>query len=501
MKYFIKMIEDDLAIRYGSEAKLFSRELLLDFKYLDFRTLDVRVDSGYKNLNIGELIIYELISDKEREQIFTSPYDLGNFTTLDSKEVRESEIVDHLITLKPGKEQSELSDVIKSLKRVIFDLTGQKYIDYTKECVGRPDVQGNKSYATKVLCTFYRYRLQFPKIFSRFNKPSSPQKANLELRDISPLRWGNIPQQGVSIYSDLKLSLTHGMSSEERSRLLPTMQRITERYERSVFMSSKFLMKNMFDLNRFRFDKTHIELKLPLGNRTLPERLDKSAYVSLVLRVIEHRAVGKQFVNNLLTSENGLVPVMVNWSQKAFEAMHEDFIRGDFQGFKSAIRQFTGKNYSDDEFERADELCKSLYFIVKNPFEDNSNYYDSLEGIAAIISCLGYDIEKIECKAYWYGKKTTSDRPVYYLESIKKCDDLYRTPEFYQEYWFRRYTLMLSRLVEGESIWHQCNMLEQLEIERVTRVFETHNYDKAIELVNAYYDLVPSFTNLELKSM
>jgi len=494
-----KILDDELAKAHGSDVNLLSREVLLDFKYLNFRTLSGRIIGGKTSMSSGEYIVHRVLGDNEREHIFTSPYDLGNFTMLTTSQARQSKIEDYLGTLEPSTihESSKkeairnIDGVIKDLKHVIRDLTGYDYISYTRECIDSADTQLNTSYATKVLCTLYRYRLEWPKVFDRFSQPRSPKKANLELRDAYPLpEYDNIPQKGVSIYSDLKSSLTHGMCGEERDKLLLMMQKVSERYAASIFISTQSLMHHGVNgiLNQLMLESIHIEQELPLGNRTLPERLDKSVYIWLVLREIEHRAVGKQFINDFLASDKGSAPQMSNWSKKAFDAIFMAISQTDINGFRGAIREITGYNYTDDEFELANELHNCLIWVVKSPLEDDPRY-NHLEAVAAIITCLGYEVEKIKCNAYWYGKTTTSDRPVYYLKTLQGFESVKRTPEFYLEYWFRRYTLVLSRLVGDERIWHQYNQIEQFEHERVTKVFETHSFNKAIELVSDYYDV------------
>ena len=311
------------------------------------------------------------------------------------------------------------------------------------------------------------------------------------MRDAYPLPdYDNIPQKGVSIYSDLKSSLTYGMCGEQHDKLVLMMRKVSDRYAASIFISTQSLIHHGANviLNKLMFESIHIEQELPLGNRTLPERLDKSVYIGLVLREIEHRAVGKQFINDFLISDEGKVPQMFNWSKKAFDAIFMAISQIDINGFRRAIREIIGYNYTDDEFERANDLHHCLVWVVKSPLEKDVRY-NHLEAVAAIITCLGYEVDRIKCKAYWYGKTTTSDRPVYYLKALQGFESVKRTPEFYLEYWFRRYTLVLSRLVGDERIWHQYNKIEQFECERVTKVFETHSFNKAIELVSDYYDV------------
>lgn len=499
-RMFIRILMAELEKSHGPDAELFSREVVVGFNFLEFRALSGRFLGGPVSMGTGEYLVHELLGPVERKAIFSSRYDLGNRLMLEVGAVRQGELLSHLGKLEPcaigesnmGSPIKNVEDVVKDLKRLIRELTDYEFRSYTAKRAGNLRSRVNASYAAKVLYTLYRYRLQWPKVFNRF-KPATSNRANLELRDACPLVWhDDTPQEGVAIYSDLKLSLTHGMSAREVRTLVPIMKRVSARYAVSSFPSTAVLALYVWnpDMEDGLLSQADMELALPLGTRVLPERLDKSVYVGLVLREAEHRVVGKQHLNDFLARDEAKVPKMPNWSQEAFEAIFSAIHVRDLQGFRSAIRHITGHNFTDDEFERANEWHRCLNWIVKSPLDPDPRY-NHYEAVAALLTCLGDDAQRVRSKAYWYGKETSSDRPVYYLEAIRSYEDLYKIPEHYLEYWFRRYTLSLARLVGREDVWHQYNRLEQSECARVIQVFKTHAFRNAVEIVGAYFDEVP----------
>ncbi|RFA29299.1 hypothetical protein CAI21_09470 [Alkalilimnicola ehrlichii] len=483
----------ELADKHGSKVELYSREVILGARYMGFRNLSGRVLGAEEPMSLGEYLVHNLLGPEERKSVFTSPYDLGNRAALDSDAARQQALSRYLGGLTasvdnvPRRTISNVEDVLKKLKHIVRDLTGYDYKAYTEGCIGCADAHESASYAVKALCTLFRYRLEWPKAFSQFNPPS-PKKANLELRDAHPLRWhDDTPEKGVSIYADLKLSLTHGMDAEDVETLVPILKRIAGRYAESSFVVPTLLA--------LRVDNPHlkgmlpslkeIERALPLGERVLPERLDKSLYVGLVMREIEHRVAGKQYINEFLAGDKAAVPRVGNSAYEALSNVLVAQAKEDEGGFRAAIRRLTGHDFSDEEFTRASALSECLRWFVKSPLEHDLRY-NRLELLAALIACLGRAAERITIKAYWYRKETSSNRPVYYLERVQGFKDLAGIPEFYQEYWFRRYALVLSRLVLSEDLWHENNQFEQFECARIIRLFQTHSFRDAAALVNAY---------------
>jgi hypothetical protein len=497
--YFIYELQNVLKRKHGQEVELFSREVVLSFEYLDFRTAEGRFIGGPKSFNVGEYLVHELIADEDRMRIFSSAYDLGSRVVLNEKQVRTKAIIDELespelLSICSSKTMpANIEDILKDLKHVVRDLTATVYRDFVGKCEGSPDAMVNASFATKVLCTLYRFRLEWPKVFGRYAQPSKPGNANMELRDSYALGgYEETPKVGAMIYADLKASLTYGMDADDRDALLPTIERVTDRYANTAFVGAGGFVINEFGVvsgakEAAMVTKRQVENMLPLGERTLPERLDKSIYVGLAFREIEHRITGKRFVDNFLESPAAKVPLMANWSEEQRNAIFIAMSRRDITGFRTAIRVFTGCNYSDEEFERANDLQIYMQWVVVKPLGQDTRL-NPVEAVAALIACIGKEAEKIKLKAYWHGKITTSDRPVHYLEQIKTREDLITIPEFYLEYWFRRYTLVLSRLFGKVDVWRNCNSLEQFEWQRVQQVFATHGFEKACELVNGYYD-------------
>jgi hypothetical protein len=238
-EFLSKLQEHELAsltksLKHASNP--LSAEALLGFDELEFRSL-----TGRYPLNacrgVAEHIVHHLLDNDDKKVIFASPYELGSPEVLDGKAVRQSPLIAHLETispLAPGATIQNVDSVVKALKRVIQDLTGNGFQTYTEASPAFPNEAINHSFAVKALCTLYRYRMWEPKIFSRFAIPDAPDRWNLELRDLAPLNWDdNTTRNGVALYSDLKQSLTFGMSNEEVNSILPTMERVANRFARS----------------------------------------------------------------------------------------------------------------------------------------------------------------------------------------------------------------------------------------------------------------------------
>lgn len=497
------MLQSVLHESFGSDIELFSREVFLDFKYLEFRTISGRVLGPQQGDGVppgGHLarVLRKELNSTLRERIFSSIYDLGNPRVLDSKETRQKAIEEQFNRLKKEKTKTEKldlskaddssspADAIKALKKLILELTGNSYSDYTRACANSPDANINKSYAVKVLIELYRYRLFSVKAFNQFKKPTS-QHANLEIRDCYAMPgYEGHPQKNVAFFADLKSSITHGMENDELSKLSEAMHKISDRYAASVFPSSKELRS--YDVEFIEGNSpaiSAIQSALPLGHRTLPERLDRSIYVSLILREIEHRNAGRKFINESLINKDSKVPLMENWTTGKVNAILKSFYDNDLHACRIAICSLLEHTYTDDEINKAYELSECLIWLVKSPL-DCDPIYNYLESAAALITCLGNDLKTIKLKAYWYGKETTSNSPVWYLSSIHRFEDKKTMPEFYREYWLRRYDLTLSRLLNREDVWHRINQVDDYECARLIKLFQTTEFDRAIKLFNTY---------------
>jgi len=485
---FKHILKEQLSESFNSQVELLSRDVALDFKYLNFRSLSGRIIGGKKSMSNGEFLLYEIIKE-ERKDIFPNRYDLGCREHLNKAQLKQKSLIEHLS--KNEFESSSISnveDIVKALKKVILELTGTEF----KCFMGSAVDDSHPSYAIKTLCTLYRYRARWPKVFSRYQDPI-PSKVNLEIRDAYPLKgFDTPPEDGVAIYSDLKLSLTHGMLLEQRKTLTIGLARVSTRYSTSVFFSPvKLLSDNINLVEELDIIKLNIKNHFVTGDKEVPDRLDCSCYVWLTLREVINKLKGKKCINEFLLTDEAKVSALHNFSRDSLIEIYEAMKNRDISIFRSLIKQTTNREFSEKEFIEAQILADKLYFIVKSPLGIDPGY-NYLETLAALISCLGDDVASVKLKAYWYGKETTSNRPINYLEKIKGFDSLSATPEFYLEYWFRRFNLVLARLTETENIWQMVNEIEQFECESLIEMFDTHDFNSAIGLANSYFDKTPS---------
>jgi hypothetical protein len=481
-----------------------SAQALLSFEELEFRTLFSRFYHGVEPgscWGTAEYIVHNLLDTTARKEVFPSPYELGSPEELDPKAVRQSALIAHLETIRPledGAEINNVESVLKALKLVVRDLTGCEFKSFTRATAGCEKDNRNHSFAIKVLCTLYRYRMWEPKIFSRFTIPKKPNNFNLELRDAYPLEWADdSPRMGVALFSDLKQSLTFGMSKEEVDILLPAMQRVSNRYAQSSFAPPEvlaFYVENP-KINHLTLKQGDLLPLLPLGASRQATRLDIDLYAALVLRESELRLLGKDVINRLLVSEEAAVPTCPKWSIQKLAVVIYALRPQNISALRFGLRRLLDSVFSEKEITKALERHERLIWIVKDPLDKDPSF-NPLERLAAVIACLGEAAESVRSKAYWYGKKTSSDNPMFYLDKLESFSSVSQIPEHYQEYWFRRYTLVQSRLVGREDLWHHQNALEQFEGYRVIQVFRTHGVFRAIKIVNAYFDNVPDLAAL-----
>ncbi|PSS59211.1 hypothetical protein [Pseudomonas sp. BBP2017] len=472
-----------------------SAEALLGFEELEFRTL-----TGRYPLNackgVAEHIVHHLLDDADKKRIFASPYELGSPEVLDGKAVRQSPLIAHLETispLAPGATIQNVDSVVKALKRVIQDLTGNRFQTYTEASPVFPCDAINHSFAIKALCTLYRYRMWEPKIFSRFAIPESGERWNLELRDLSPLKWDDdTARNGVALYSDLKQSLTFGMSYDEVISILPTMERVANRFAQSGFASTQVLALYLENpgINHLTIKQSDLAEHLPLRSNRPANRLDIDLYAGLVRREVKLRLLGKASLNSLLVSDDAHLPKCEVWSRDSVFEVVMALRARDWDTFRLKLAKLLGQSYSDAELNSAYDRHLNLTWIVKSPWEEDPTF-NLLETLAAFITCLGKDVDTVRTKAYWYGKTTSSNNPLFYLDQVKDFKSTERVPEHYLEFWFRRYTLMVSRLVGREDLWHHQNELEQFEGERIAAVLDTYDIFTAVKMLNTYFDYVP----------
>ncbi|MBX8508512.1 hypothetical protein K5D34_02230 [Pseudomonas cichorii] len=470
-----------------------SAEALLSFEELEFRTLTGRFLGGACK-GVAEHIVHQLLNEEDRKRIFESPYELGNRDLLDGKAVRQGPLTSHLETIQSpsGTEIQNVESVVKAIKHVVKNLTGNDFRAYTVPSSAFPDGQSNHSFAIKVLCTLYRYRMWEPKIFSRFTINADAERWNLELRDISPLKWeDDSARNGVALYSDLKQSLTFGMSEEEVGSILPTMERVANRFAQSGFAPTEvlFLYPANPGMSHLTIKQDDLADHLPLGNSRQANRLDIDLYVGLILREVKLRLLGKASLNRFLMRPEAYLPACVDWSADSLMEVIIALRARDWDTFRIKLTRLLGNDYSDAELNSAYDRHLKLTWIVKSPF-DTDPTFNMLETLAAFITCLGKNVGSIRTKAYWYGKTTSSDSPLHYLDQLVdfQCEGV---PEHYLEFWFRRFMLMLSRLVGREDLWHHQNDLEQFDGERIAAVLGTHDIFTAVKMLNLYFDRVP----------
>jgi hypothetical protein len=497
-EFLSKLQEHELAeltksLKHASNP--LSAEALLGFDELEFRTLTWRYPLNSCK-GVAEHIVRHLLDDEEKKRIFASPYELGSPEVLDDKAVRQTPLIGYLETispLAPGSAIQNVDSVVKALKRVIQDLTGNGFQTYTRASTNFPNAAINHSFAVKALCTLYRYRMWEPKIFSRFAIPDAPDRWNLELRDLAPLKWDdNTTRNGVALYSDLKQSLTFGMSDEEVNSILPTMESVANRFAQSSFVATQvlFLYPANPGMNHLTIKQDDLAEHLPLGNSRQANRLDIDLYVGLVMREVKLRLLGKASLNSLLRSDDAHLPKCPGWSHDLLMEVVIALRARDWVTFRSALTKLLGRDYSDAELNTAYDRHINLTWIVKSPLDEDPSF-SLLEKLAAFISCLGKNVETVRTKAYWYGKTTSSNNPCFYLDQVNDFESTVEVPEHYLEYWFRRYTLMVSRLVGREDLWHHHNALEQFEGERIAAVLDTYDISTAAKMLNTYLDYVP----------
>ena len=466
-----------------------SAEALLDPRELEFRTVKTRIIGGPCK-GVAEFIVHELLDDIKKKTIFTSPYELGNPEILNEKAVRQGPLVNYLEHQYNDIEIKDVESVLKLLKRVVRDLTGHEFRSYTQLQDDKRDLVKH-SFAIKALCTLYRYRTWEPKIFSRFSKPKSPDNCNLELRDSYPLHWSDdSARTGVALFSDLKQSLTFGMSMEEVRTILPIMEKVSIRYLQSIFSPPEVLALylNNPNLENIHLLESDIMDILPLGDDEIFNRLDIDLYIRLVLRAVELRLLGKERINQFLVSQDANVPVFREWSLEKLVSIIRARKNEDAIAFKDSVQLFIGKHLTDEEIEMAFNRAGKLALIFQSPIQKDKrlNY---LEELAAFIACI--ESVPVRTKAYWYGKENSSNNPLFYLDSLENVSSLDNCPEHYQEYWYRRYMLVMYRLVGKEDLWLSHIALEQFEGKQIIRVFQTHDTFSAIKIIENYIAEVP----------
>ena len=486
------LVEMNKSLKHASDP--LSSEALMSLEELEFRTLSGRfLGSACKGM--AEHIVHHMLDDHDRERIFPSPYELGNSDLLDGKAVRQGPLIIHLETIHSpsGAKIQNAESVVKAIKHVIKNLTGNEFQAYTGPSSAFPSGQSNHSFAIKALCTLYRYRMWEPKIFSRFTIPEAAERWNLELRDISPLKWDDdTARNGVALYSDLKQSLTFGMSKEEVSSIIPTMERVANRFAQSGFAATEvlFLYPSNPGMSHLTIKQDDLASHLPLGSSHQPNRLDIDLYVGLILRQVKLRLLGKASLNSFLMKPEAHLPACVDWSSDALMEVIMAMRIRDWKTFRIKLNRLLGQDYSDAELSSAYDRHLKLTWIVKSPLDKDPSF-NFLEALAAFITCLGKNGASIRTKAYWYGKTTSSDSPLHYLDQIVDFHSCERVPEHYLEFWFRRFMLVLSRLVGREDLWHHQNDLEQFEGERIAAVLETYDIFTAVKMINTYFDYVP----------
>lgn len=495
-EWFIEQLRQSLQIKCSQNVELFSRDLVYDFAYLDFRVSNTRISGAKWNYAV-EFLVHYLLDKEQRKEIFSCPYDLGNRVTLESNQTKQKQIEIALENYALYAHENEnislnnIGDIIKRLKLIIKEITGRQYREFTGFCENSQDVALNSSVATKVLFTVFRFRRKWPKFFMRYAKPANG-KPSLELRDAHALEgFDEVPKIGVMLHADLKIALSFGMLPEELSTILPVMEQISVRFEASSAPSSGYIM--LHTTNRHLRPSTlptrqESEELLPSGPRTLPERLDKSLYTSLVLREAENRVVAKAIINKFLDSPASQIP--------SIEASDEDLMRlavskrsQDKAEFISTLSIITSTTISEKQFDEAHALQNCLRFIIKSPFEDSS--VNLLEYLASIITCIKYGPEPITISAYWHGKLTSSNSPEYFLKKVAGHNDLKGIPELYQEYWFRRYHLISCTLMKCRDLWDEFNEVEQLEFGLIKNVLNTHELTSACGIIKSYFDKFP----------
>lgn len=472
-----------------------SAEALLSIEELEFRTLSGRFLGGACN-GTAEFIVHNLLDIEKRMEIFASRYDLGNPKVLNKEEVRQGALIDRLAEMSNSAEDCKVNNiesVLKALKYVVKDLTGKDFQSYT-----RTKSDNHRSYAIKALCTLYRYRMWEPKIFSRFTLPKKASNYNLELRDAYPLQWkDDSARYGVAIYSDLKQSLNFGMDSEEIKTLLPSMKRLSDRYAQSQFAAPEVLLQYLDKpkLNGLNWQRDDIVSRLPIVDVSETNRLDIDLYIGMTLREVELRLLGKNAINCLLVNDGAKVPVFPNWSAEKLMAAIYPIKLMAADRFKIEIQNLLEQSFSAHEFDTAMERYVNLRWIVKSPLDTDPSF-NLLETLAAVLTCIGAHTESVRTKAYWYTKKTSSDNPIFYLDSITDFSDISKVPEHYLEYWFRRFMLVMYRLVGREDLWHHHNDLEQLEGERIIKIYRSQDAFSAARIVNAYFEDVQNLAGI-----
>lgn len=491
-----RLAEIKKSLKHASDP--LSSEALLSFKELEFRTLTGRFLGGACK-GMAEYIVHHLLDACDKKRIFTSPYDLGNSELLDSKSVRQGPLIAHLETISSVASNADIQNVdsvVKALKRVIRDLTRNEFRTYTEASRAFPDGQTNHSFAIKALCTLYRYRMWEPKIFSRFTIPEAADRWNLELRDISPLKWDDdTARNGVALYSDLKQSLTFGMSRQEVSSILPTMERVANRFAQSGFASTEvlFLYPSNPGMDHLTIKQDDLASHLPLGSSRQANRLDIDLYVGLILREVKLRLLGKASLNSFLIKPDAHLPKCVDWSPDTLMEVIMALRARDWDIFRIKLARLLSHDYSDAELNSAYDRHLKLTWIVKSPL-DKDPTFNLLETLAAFVACLGKNVASVRSKAYWYGKTTSSNNPLHYLDQVTDFQNSERVPEHYLEFWFRRFTLMMSRLVGREDLWHHQNDLEQFEGERIAAVLDTYDIFTAVKMLDTYFDYVPDIS-------
>ncbi|WP_111494822.1 hypothetical protein [Marinobacter bohaiensis] len=482
-----------------------SAEALLGEGEIEFRTLKRRW-VGAPCRGTAEFIVHMLLDDDARKIVFVSPYELGNQDVIDENALSERRLIEYLETLRDGAGIVGIEDVLKDLKKKVLDLTGRKYRSYTSKDDGTPADRVARSYAIKALSTLYRYRNWEPKIFSRFAIPQKSNNFNLELRDAFPLDWtDDSAKTGVALYSDLKQSLTFGMSKEEINTILPAMGEVSDRFAGSSCASSLAISvlasKPDADLSFISEEDVREALKPehPPSEDERSNRLDIDLYIGLTLREVELRLLGKDFLNRFLASEKAGVPALEGRSSDNVLMVLEAMQSGDSQNFAEMLSHLLGYNVSKMTLEQAIYHSARLARVVKMSSglanlaqaENGSPALTNLERLAAVIACLSEAENPVRTKAYWYGKKNSSSNPLFYLDKIEDISSQKKIPEHYLEYWFRRFTLVLYRLAGQEALWHSQNTLEQLEGELVTHLFRTRDVTTAADVVTGYFSDFP----------
>ncbi|MGZ8227492.1 MAG: hypothetical protein ACXWT3_12785 [Methylococcaceae bacterium] len=470
---FIRLIiESDIKSSLGKDINPFSREYLLAKKYSEKRTLSGRASCPIYDTTQLEAIVNLLITPEERAAIFPSPYDLGSLIPLEKTQITYLKVYEHL---KIVHKQNDPSDLVKAIKKAIKVRTGFDFNAF-KEVDG--------SIAIKVLCTLYRFQLAYSQMFRYFQSPKDSGKASFEFRTAYELHEiSKTAAQMVSFIADLKANMTFEMLDDDAEALksflycLPARLANTEEW----FCETWFKMGN--DANStYEQIRDLVTNALPLGNKTVPERLDKQLYINLCTLELEHRNQANDDLFRFVISDKPDHQPLTKLPGINLNSC--DYKPSEV---RAAVEYALATRMSDKQFNEAYVLSEAILELheMKN-FPVKLDPVNLHRRVAAVLCLTGENIKKLTYKPYWLGQKNITGLLLPSLKRFSKGESWQSIPEAHLEYWRLKYNYIYFLSKGYETYWIAASEFAVYLDNRVSECLRTNEFNVAKQSIEAF---------------